>query len=145
MRHGDRRPIGIGTLQETNLDITCIAWRRNEFPGDMAIIPVVGIHITNRLTIQDKLIERRLGEIQVIGIVAAPGVSILTAIRHNHVERGPIIFVCNPTSIAAERLVLRTIIDTCTIIANVYLDPASAIETIVEQPNLACILRRDWS
>lgn len=111
--NGDGGPVRIGALQETNRDISSIGWRRNELPGNLSVIPCIRVHVADSLTIQDKLIQRILGQIHMVRVIAAPGVPILTAIGHKHRQGCAIILVSNPASIVAEGLIGRAIIGAC--------------------------------
>ncbi len=145
MRDRDGGPVSVGSLQESNLNVARIVRSRDKLPTDLTIVPGVGIHIAIWLIVQNELIQGTLVKIQVIGIVAAPGITVLTTVGHNHIKRCPVILVSYPASITTEWLVLRAVVDACAIIANGHLHPASAVQAIAEHTNIIDILGCNWA
>jgi len=92
----DGRPPDLRAVYEGNLDIAGIVRRSNELPGYVAVAPVRGVHIADGLPILDELVQGGFGQVDVIAIVAAPGVAVVAAIGDDHVKGCAVVGVGDP-------------------------------------------------
>jgi len=137
MSDGNRRPISICAVEETDVDIARIIGRRLEIPADLPVVPVIGVHIAGGDAVQKIVTQRRLCLVKMIWIVAAPGVFVLATVRNDEIELRASELVWNPPeAAAAERLVLIAIVRALAVASHRNVHPPAAVQSVVPHTDI---------
>ena len=142
-RDGDGRPPPLGVLQEPDLDVAGVVGRGHERPGHAAVVPVARVQVPDGDAVLDEAVERGGGEVEVVGVVAAPGVGVAAAVGDEHREGRAVVRVADPGAVAAERLAGGAVVDAGAVVADRHPHPPAAVAPVVPQPDLVGQLRRE--
>ena len=58
MLDGDGCPPGLGIADEADLNVAGVIGRRDVLPADLPVVPVVGVHVSNRHSVDLEVVVR---------------------------------------------------------------------------------------